>query len=49
MNDKLLCQLYETGLQLIKVIIDSATESKVIDTQEYLNFLDALNELSVSH
>ena len=47
MRNELLCQLYETGLQHIRTIIDIAKENDVTNEQDFLNFLDELNSMSV--
>ena len=45
----LLRQLYEAGLKQIRAIIDIAKEIDVTDNQDFLNFLDELNSMSVEY
>jgi len=45
----LLRQLYEAGLKQIRAIIDIAKEIDVTDDQDFLNFLDELNSMSVEY
>lgn len=47
MTYELLRQLYEAGLKQIRAIIDIAKEIDVTDNQDFLNFLDELNSMSV--
>lgn len=47
MTYELLRQLYEAGLNQIRTIIDIAKEVDVTNEQDFLNFLDELNSMSV--
>lgn len=49
MTYELLCQLYEAGLKQIRAIIDIAKEIDVTNNQDFLNFLDELNSMSVEY
>jgi hypothetical protein len=49
MTYELLRQLYEAGLKQIRAIIDIAKEIDVTDNQDFLNFLDELNSMSVEY
>ena len=49
MTYELLNKLYEVGLLQIRNIIDITKESDATDTQEFLNFLDKLNSMSVEY
>lgn len=49
MRNELFCQLYETGIKLIKVIEEISKECDMFNSQEHLDFLDKLNEISVSY
>ena len=49
MTYELLRQLYEAGLKQIRTIIDIAKEIDVTDNQDFLNFLDELNSMSVEY
>ena len=40
---------YANTLQHVKDTVDKATKLNKLDSQEYLNFLDELNKVSVSH
>lgn len=44
---ELLCQLYETSIKMLQVIDELSILNGLIDTQEYLNFKDSLNKLSI--
>lgn len=44
MND-----LYEASLSQIKMIINKAEREKLTNSQDFLNFLDELNLISVSY
>lgn len=45
MKNKSLCQLYETSIQMLKIIEDLSTD--MLDEQEYLDWKDELNRLSI--
>ena len=45
----LLCQLYEANIQETQAIINLAIEYDVLNEQETLNWLDKLNELSITN
>jgi hypothetical protein len=47
MKNKSLCQLYETSVRLLKVIDKLSMEEDMLDEQDYLDWKDSLNELSV--
>lgn len=49
MTYELLRQLYEAGLKQIRAIIDIAKEIDVTNNQDFLNFLDELNSMSVEY
>ena len=49
MTYELLRQLYEAGLKQIRAIIDIAKEIDVTSNQDFLNFLDELNSMSVEY
>lgn len=50
MNPKdLLCQLYKANIQETQAIINLAIEYDVLNEQETLNWLDKLNELSITN
>ena len=46
MKNKSLCQLYETSIQMLKIIEDLST-TDMLDEQEYLDWKDELNRLSI--
>lgn len=47
MNDVILNNLYEQTLNQIEYIIKSAKKYNKLDSQEFLDFLDKLNEYSI--
>lgn len=48
MNKKnLLCQLYETSIEMISIIDKMSIENEMLDSQEYLLWKDKLNSLSI--
>ena len=46
MNKELLCQLYETSIKLLE-IIEKLSAEEMLDSQEYLQWKDSLNFLSI--
>lgn len=47
MKNKLFCQLYETSIKLLEVIDNLSIEEDMLDEQDYLNWKDNLNKLSI--
>ena len=45
MKNKTLCQLYETSIKMLECI--EQLSSDMLDEQEYLNWKDELNRLSI--
>lgn len=45
--NKLLCQLYETNIALLEIARDMTIENDMLDSQEFLDYQDALNKLSL--
>lgn len=43
----LMCELYEASIQEIKAIRNLSIEYNMLDDQNFLNWLDELNKLSV--
>ena len=46
MRDKII-QLYKTSVQMLQLIEDFSIECDMLDTQEYLNWKDDLNRISL--
>lgn len=46
---KRLNETYKDVINTVKLVVKSVKDRKLEDTQEYLDFLDNLNEISVSH
>lgn len=44
-----LLQIQQKALYNLKQIIEYAEENNLTNTQEFINFLDELNKISVSH
>lgn len=44
---ELLCQLYETSIKMLKIIEALSIENEMLDTQDYLDFQNSLNYLSL--
>lgn len=49
MRNEIFSQLYEAAINLIKVIEGISQECDMLNEQEHLDFLDKLNEISVSY
>lgn len=49
MRNEIFSQLYEAAINLIKVVEDITKECDMMNEQEHLDFLDKLNEISVSY
>ena len=47
MIKKMICELYEANIQEIKAIRNLSIEYNMLDDQNFLNWLDELNKLSV--
>jgi hypothetical protein len=47
MTNKLICQFYETSIKMLEIIEKLSLEEDMIDNQEYLDWKDKLNELSI--
>ena len=47
MTNKLLCQLYETSISLTEIIEQMSIDSDMLDSQEYLDWKDSINTLSL--
>lgn len=47
MTNKLIYQLYETSIKMLEIIEKLSLEEDMIDNQEYLDWKDKLNELSI--
>ncbi len=43
----LICQLYETNLRMLEIIRKLTIENDMLDSQEFLNYQDNLNLLSL--
>lgn len=49
MKNEIFCQLYETVIKLVNIVEDITKECDMMNEQEHLDFLDKLNEISVSY
>jgi len=49
MRNEIFSQLYEAAINLIKVVEDITKECDMMNEQEHLDFLDKLNEISISY
>ena len=47
MTNKLLCQLYETNIALLEITRQLSIENDMLDSQEFLDYQDKLNEFSL--
>lgn len=47
MNEELICQLYETSIEMLNIIDKLSIENKMINSQHYLCWKDQLNALSL--
>lgn len=47
MNEKLIYQLYETSIKMLEAIDLLSQNLNLINQQDYLNWKDKLNELSI--